>query len=93
MDSLRRAFMWTREDKVSRADCLIFWDMVTRPKECGGLGIRDLAVQNRCLLMKLVHCLHNPAASSWAAWTQEHVDLPSMDGTIAGDHWETKTLQ
>ncbi|GJN08584.1 hypothetical protein PR202_ga26522 [Eleusine coracana subsp. coracana] len=88
MDSLRRAFMWTGEAKASGADCLIAWDMVTRSKECGGLGIRDLAVQNRCLLMKLVHRLHNPVGSSWAMWAQEHRDVPSMDGDVAGDRWE-----
>ncbi|GJN23279.1 hypothetical protein PR202_gb10915 [Eleusine coracana subsp. coracana] len=88
MDALRRAFMWTGEAKASGADCLIAWDLVTRPKECDGLGIRDLAVQNRCLLMKLVHRLHNPTVSSWATWAQEHCDVPSMDGEVADDHWE-----
>ncbi|GJN38527.1 hypothetical protein PR202_gb27578 [Eleusine coracana subsp. coracana] len=64
MDSTRLAFMWTGEDKASRVDCLIAWDMVTRPKECGALNIRDLTVPNCCLLMKLVHCLHNLVTSS-----------------------------
>ncbi|GJN11892.1 hypothetical protein PR202_ga30127 [Eleusine coracana subsp. coracana] len=86
MDSLCRAFMWMGEDKVSGADFLIAWDMLTWPKECGGLGIRDLAVQNRYLLMKLVHRLHKPADSAWAAWAQEHCDVPSMDGEVADAH-------
>ncbi|TVT98699.1 hypothetical protein EJB05_55991, partial [Eragrostis curvula] len=76
-------------DTVSGADCLVAWDHVTTPKECGGLGVRDLNIQNRCLLLKLIHCLYSASESSWAAWVQEHADIATLEGDISGDHWET----
>ncbi|TVU02738.1 hypothetical protein EJB05_51736, partial [Eragrostis curvula] len=57
--------------------------------ECGGLGVRDLAIQNRCLLLKLLHTLHTRADSSWATWVAEHADIASMQGDLHGDHWDT----
>ncbi|GJN37681.1 hypothetical protein PR202_gb26662 [Eleusine coracana subsp. coracana] len=54
-DSLRRAFMWAGDKSVTGVQCLVNWDAVTRPKDHGGLGIRDLGIQNSCLLLKLIH--------------------------------------
>ncbi|GJN08923.1 hypothetical protein PR202_ga26884 [Eleusine coracana subsp. coracana] len=88
MDGRRRGFLWSSEDKVSGADCLIAWDQVTKPKTHGGLGVRDLAIQNRCLLLKLMHRLHCSTDSSWAAWVTGLVDIPSMTGDLSGQHWD-----
>ena len=44
IDALRRSFLWTATDKASRAQCLVAWDRVVRPKEEGGLGVRALPV-------------------------------------------------
>ncbi|GJM88001.1 hypothetical protein PR202_ga04013 [Eleusine coracana subsp. coracana] len=87
--SKRRAFIWSGEDTASGADCLVAWDKVTTPTECGGLGVRDLNIQNRCLLLKLLHKLHTRTESSWASWVAEHADIASMEGDLNGDHWET----
>ena len=59
-----------------------------RPKTEGGLGIRNLATQNACLLLKLVHHLHRPNDSAWAAWAWQHVELASLEGDAEGTHWE-----
>lgn len=88
MDGRRRSFLWSGEEKASGADCLIAWAQVTNPTTHGGLGVRDLAIQNRCLLMKLMHRLHCPTDSSWAAWATELVDVPSMVGELSGQHWD-----
>jgi hypothetical protein len=57
IDALRRAFLWNFSGRASGARCLVAWDLVCRPKEIGGLGIRRLEAQNSCLLVKLVHRL------------------------------------
>ena len=36
----------------------LHWDKVRQRQDQGGLGIKDLAVQNICLLLKLLHKLH-----------------------------------
>lgn len=65
---LRRAFFWAGESSCSGARCLVPWTDVCRPKDSGGLGVRDLDAQNRSVLMKLLHRLHHPSQSAWAVW-------------------------
>ena len=86
VDQRRRAFLWTGEDTVSGASCLVAWEHVCADKEHGGLGIRDLSLQNTCLLLKLLHRLHQNTGSSWASWVRRHSDLASMQGEINGQH-------
>lgn len=60
LDKCRHAFLWIGEDKCSGTRCLIAWGRVCRSKQEGGLGVKDIAVQNGCLLLKLLHKLHHP---------------------------------
>ncbi|CAN6228096.1 unnamed protein product [Urochloa humidicola] len=88
-DRRRRSFLWTGESTASGANCLVAWDKVRQDKEHGGLGVKDLGIQNTCLLLKLIHRLHSVASSSWSAWVQEHVNLATMEGTLEGAHWDS----
>jgi hypothetical protein len=66
MDGKRRAFLWPSDKtgKASLASCLVAWIKVCNPKDLGGLGIKDIGIQNICLLLKLLHRLHCPQGSS-----------------------------
>jgi hypothetical protein len=89
IDALRRAFLWNFSGRASGARCLVAWELVCRPKEIGGLGIRRLEAQNSCLLVKLVHRLHAATASPWARWAWESIGGPiSVERrTAVGSHW------
>ena len=39
----------------NRGPALISWDKVCLPKDTGGLGVLNLAIHNKCLLMKHIH--------------------------------------
>jgi hypothetical protein len=80
--------LWTALDKVSGAQCLIAWENVCQPKEDGGLGIRCLNTQNASLLLKLIHRLHHPDGSAWATWVRGQIHMDSLQGDLAGTHWE-----
>ena len=84
LDRRRRAFLWSGEEHVSGAQSLVSWELACQPKERGGLGIKDLAMQNKCLLLKLLHRLHNPGDS---AWVRGRIDIVLMRGELAGTHW------
>jgi hypothetical protein len=88
LDARRRAFLWAGEESVSGAQCLVSWDKACLPKKEGGLGVRDLRLQNTCLLMKLVHRAHDAASSAWARWLELEFGglLEAPDSTDEGTH-------
>ena len=53
IERLMRAFFWKRKRSATGSDCLVAWDYVCRDFEEGGLGIKNLRIQNQCLLSKL----------------------------------------
>ena len=91
MDKTRKAFLWAgdKSGKVPPASCLVAWTNVCNPKEQGGLGIRDIGIQNICLLLKLLHRLHCPQSSAWSSWVKNKISLANLQGDVHGDHWTT----
>jgi retron-type reverse transcriptase len=51
LDRARRHCLWRRNDK-HKINSLAAWDMVSKPKNKGGLGIINLQIQNSALLLK-----------------------------------------
>ena len=72
IDAKRRAFLWTGEKTCSGGHCKAPWDLVCIPKDKGGLGVKDLHVQNHCLLQKFLSKLHQPASSPCQTWFQNN---------------------
>lgn len=87
LDSKHRAFMWTGTDKASGAQCLVDWERVCMQRDDGGLGLKNLGVQNQCLLLKPLHRLFFPIDSSWAQWVCGQVNLVTLEGDVAYSHW------
>jgi Reverse transcriptase (RNA-dependent DNA polymerase) len=54
IDKIRRRFLWHghKEQIQRRYMSPISWDMVTRPKNMGGLGVLDLKIMNQALMAK-----------------------------------------
>ncbi|GJN05040.1 hypothetical protein PR202_ga22638 [Eleusine coracana subsp. coracana] len=88
LEKKNRAFLWAGKDKASGAQCLVAWENVTQPKENGGLGVKNIAVQNQCLLLKLLHRLHYPADSAWATWARSEICVATLKGNLDGTHWQ-----
>ena len=68
IDSKCRAFLSMVDKSCTGGHCKAPWDLVCIPKEKGGLGIKDLHTQNRCLLQKFLVKLHTPSSSPWHSW-------------------------
>jgi hypothetical protein len=89
LDSRRRAFLWDGTPSTIGAHCPVAWTKVCDSKEAGGMGIRDLQLQNQCLLLKLVHRLHHPEDSAWTHWARRGLHLASLTGPYAvRAHWD-----
>lgn len=74
-----RSFLWTGEDICSGAKCLMAWEKACQPKCEDGLGIKNIALQNKCLLLKFAHKFFQRENSPWVRWlntygsTREHM--------------------
>ncbi|CAM0876592.1 unnamed protein product [Alopecurus aequalis] len=68
IDKRRRAFFWTGSDTCSGARCLIAWEKACLCVQEGGLGMRDLRLQNVVLLLNFLHRLHQRDVLPWKAW-------------------------
>nr|ABF94719.1 retrotransposon protein, putative, unclassified [Oryza sativa Japonica Group] len=58
LDYYRSRFFW-QSDGHKRKYRLARWSVICTPKDCGGLGIQNLNVQNKCLLSKWLYKLIN----------------------------------
>uniref|UniRef100_J3L365 Reverse transcriptase domain-containing protein n=1 Tax=Oryza brachyantha TaxID=4533 RepID=J3L365_ORYBR len=89
IEQRRRAFLWTGEDKVSGANCLVAWDNVCKSKEEGGLGLKKLRLRNKSLLLNWLHNLHQ-SDSPWADWVWKQLtnEAPCRSENL-GNHWNS----
>ena len=74
IDKIRRAFLWNGNAEASRAQCLVAWDRIKRPKMAGGLGVLDLEKFSRALRLRWL----------WFKWTDPErpwvgYDIPCSD--------------
>lgn len=58
------------------------WEEVQKRKEDGGLGVKDLHLQNKCLLMKFIDKLFADEPVAWKDWLVRDAD--SFDAPIHG---------
>ncbi|KAL8468116.1 hypothetical protein ACS0TY_031378 [Phlomoides rotata] len=65
IESVCKTFLW--------GSCrgLVAWDDVCKPKESGGLGLRDLTAWNSALLARIIWDVHNKKDSLWIKWVSE----------------------
>jgi hypothetical protein len=47
IDTRQRAFLWTSDSTCHGGQCKAAWEMVCCDREHGGLGVRDLTIQNQ----------------------------------------------
>ncbi|KAM0828739.1 hypothetical protein ACQ4PT_067324 [Festuca glaucescens] len=70
MDRPQRSMFWKAKEKCSGGDCQVAWDYVCRLRSEGGLGVIDLGLQNKCLLLKAIHGLFTGQDSPWTRWVK-----------------------
>lgn len=68
IDARRRAFIWTGDSSCNGGQCKAAWTAVCWDKDRGGLGVKNLAIQNRGLLLKFWAKLHQSSSTSWQTW-------------------------
>lgn len=51
-------------------------------KKVACLGVKSIALQNQCLLLKLIHKLHSPMQSVWACWVWAQHNSEGLDASV-----------
>lgn len=52
IEALCRNFLWGKSQVQGRGISLISWEVVSLPKSCGGLGVANLELRNKSLLLR-----------------------------------------
>ena len=65
IDKFRKKCLWRGSDIDAKGYNLAAWDLVLAPKQKGGLGVRDLLLQNEALLLKHLQKFYNKADIPW----------------------------
>lgn len=72
INSLCGLFLWKgRLDAHHSAK--VSWEVVTKEKTCGGLGVKDLLTWNKACCIKLIWLLFFQAGSIWVCWFKTEV--------------------
>ncbi|KAJ9536715.1 hypothetical protein OSB04_un000100 [Centaurea solstitialis] len=71
LERLFRDFLWAQGES-SRGRCKVAWSTVCKPKECGGLGFRRLAVWNRALIAKNLWAIISDRDCLWVSWIRNY---------------------
>jgi hypothetical protein len=63
----QRHCLWAKEEEARSGNALAAWTMVCRPKQHGGLGVINLELQNKALLMKQLHKFYSKDPTPWVS--------------------------
>ncbi|XP_062103443.1 uncharacterized protein LOC133814510 [Humulus lupulus] len=67
IDCLCRKFLWGEKNNRSKFH-RVSWDLVCKPKCCGGLGFKDSASWNKLMLAKFIWAVSSKQDMLWVKW-------------------------
>ena len=65
VDRIRKQCLWRGNSEKKRGGNLVAWPLAQRPKNKGGLGIKNLCLQNDALLLKQLHKFYSKVDIPW----------------------------
>ncbi|KAJ9541829.1 hypothetical protein OSB04_028335 [Centaurea solstitialis] len=72
LEACFRDFLWAQGNS-SKGKCKVAWDLVCRPFDAGGLGIKRLSVWNRAILTKNLWAVVTRHQSLWVRWVRSYI--------------------
>lgn len=87
INSMCSVFLW-KGDLEAHNSARVAWATVTKPKEEGGLGVKDLILWNKACCLRLIWLLFFRPHSVWVSWFKEVV----LKGSVT-NFWTTKPSQ
>ena len=96
LDRIRRRCLWTKKtEQGDRCSSLAAWEMVCKPKKHGGLGVINLNIQNKGLLLKHLHKFYNKmdVPCVHLLWDNLYVDKIPHAVNPGGSFWWRNILK
>nr|GEX44777.1 hypothetical protein [Tanacetum cinerariifolium] len=92
INKLLKGFLW-RQGELTKGKAKISWDSICKPKEQGGLEIKDLQVWNEVLLIKQLWNVVSRKNTMWVKWVNsEKLKRKIGDGKTVNawyDNWNS----
>lgn len=90
-----RHCLWSGPDPEDHRPAMVAWIVVCRPKNQGGLGIKDINVQNKALLLKNLHKFFNRLDIPWVhmVWETYYSNDQLHGQQIQGSFWWKANLK
>ena len=96
LDKLRRYCLWAKNsDDGVKTNSLAAWELVCRPKRCGGLGVIDINTQNAALLLKHLFKFYNREDVPWVplVWDAYYTNKVPHTTELVGSFWWKDVMQ
>lgn len=96
LDKLRRLCLWSKKSEDGyKANLLVAWELVCRPKSKGGLGIVNLKIQNRSLPLNQLHKFFNRVEVPWVklVWDAYYGNKIPHVSDACGSFWWRDVFQ
>ena len=89
IDRIRKQCLWRGNSERKHGGNLVAWPLAQRPKKKGGLGIKNLLLQNDSLLMKQVHKFYSKEDIPWVnlLWYRYYDGRVPHTQRDAGSFW------
>lgn len=87
IDSMCSVFLW-KGNLDAHNTARVAWSTVTKPKNQGGLGVKDLQTWNKVCCIRLIWMLFFRPDSVWVSWFKEVI----LKGSVS-NYWTTNTSQ
>ncbi|KAJ9563335.1 hypothetical protein OSB04_008495 [Centaurea solstitialis] len=86
LEKILRSFLWAQGGE-EQGKCKLSWDVVCRPRECGGLGFKKLTVWNRALIAKNLWDILVNRPTLWVAWVQRNTRFSTFWRMNISNSW------
>ena len=89
IDRARRHCLWARDGDNATPHSLAAWNLVCRPKQHGGLGVLNLELHNKALLLKHLHKFFCRDNTPWVklVWSIYDSDPPHAQSPRGSFSW------
>jgi len=89
IDRIRKQCLWRGNTESKRGGNLAAWPLVQRPMKKGGLGIKNLYLQNDSLLMKQLHKFYSKDKTPWVQqiWFKYYDNKVPHSQRARGSFW------